>query len=159
MPVYRNPDFRRLPDGLDAIFAAAADDSFFALPGWYDLMARHGVPPATETRIYSDERTGSAAALVLQVVDSGSGRRLASLTNAYSVEHGVLCAPATDAATGLDKILGTILDESPRWTPSHWKSSIRVQRPIAPPRPLCAVPVFSSNACSTPGPGTRKRRV
>jgi len=115
MPVYRNPDFRRLPDGLDAIFAAAADDSFFALPGWYDLMARHGVPPATETRIYSDERTGSAAALVLQVVDSGSGRRLASLTNAYSVEHGVLCAPATDAATGLDKILGTILDESPRW--------------------------------------------
>jgi Acetyltransferase (GNAT) domain len=115
MPVYRNPDFRRLPSGLAAIFAAASRDSFFALPGWYDLMSRHGVPPATETRVYSDERPGSAAALTVQVVAGGGRRRLASLTNAYSVEHGILSEPAVDITAGLDEILGAILAESPRW--------------------------------------------
>ncbi len=114
MPVYRNPDFRRLPEGLASVFEAAARRSFFALPGWYDLMARHGVSAATETRLYSDERPGSAAALALQVVAGPGGRRLASLTNAYSVEHGILAAPA-DIATGLGAILGEILGERPRW--------------------------------------------
>jgi Acetyltransferase (GNAT) domain len=115
MPVYRNPDFRRLPSGLAALFDAAARDSFFALPGWYDLMTRHGVPPATETRLYSDERPGSASALVLQVVDGEGRRRLASLTNAYSVEHGILAAPEADLAAGIAAIVGAILDQVPRW--------------------------------------------
>ncbi len=115
MPVYRNPDFRRLPSGLAALFDAAARDSFFALPGWYDLMASHGVPPATEARLYSDERSGSASALVLQVVDGEGRRRLASLTNAYSVEHGILAAPEADLAAGIDAIVSAILDEFPRW--------------------------------------------
>ena len=44
MPVYQNPDFRRLPAGLACLFDTAVEDSFFALPAWYDLMARHGVP-------------------------------------------------------------------------------------------------------------------
>jgi hypothetical protein len=115
MPVYRNPDFRRLPSALAAIFAAAARDSFFALPGWYDLMARHGVPADSEILVVSDERPGSAAALVLQVAPAGPGRpgrRLASLTNAYSVEHGVLCAPEADIGTALAAILGELLGQS-----------------------------------------------
>jgi hypothetical protein len=115
MPVYRNPDFRRLPSALAAIFAAAARDSFFALPGWYDLMARHGVPPGAEILVASDERPGSAAALVLQIARAGPGRRLASLTNAYSVEHGVLCAPGADLGTALAAILGELLGPSPPW--------------------------------------------
>jgi Acetyltransferase (GNAT) domain len=115
MPVYPNPDFRRLPSGLATLFEAAARDSFFALPGWYDLMARHGVPPATETRLYSDERPGSSAAFVLQVAENDGRRRLASLTNAYSVEHGILATPGADLAKGIDAMVGTILDESPRW--------------------------------------------
>jgi hypothetical protein len=115
MPVYRNPDFRRLPSGLAALFEGAARDSFFALPGWYDLMACHGVPPATETRLYSDERPGSASALVLQVADGEGRRRLASLTNAYSVEHGILAAPEADLAIGIGAIVKAILDEFPRW--------------------------------------------
>ena len=115
MPVYRNPDFRRLPSGLAALFDAAARDSFFALPGWYDLMACHGVPPATETRLYSHERPGSASALVLQVVDGDGQRRLSSLTNAYSVEHGILAAPEADLAAGIGAIVSAILNEFPRW--------------------------------------------
>jgi Acetyltransferase (GNAT) domain len=115
MPVYRNPDFRRLPSGLAAPFDAAARDSFFALPGWYELMARHGTPPATEIRLYSDERTGSQSALVLQIVDGDGRRRLVSLTNAYSVEHGILAAPGADLGAGIGAIVGAMLDEYPRW--------------------------------------------
>jgi hypothetical protein len=115
MPVYRNPDFRRLPSGLAAIFAAASRGSFFALPGWYALMAAHGVLPDTETLICSDERPGSAAALVLRSAQDGAGRRLASLANAYSVEHGILCRAGADLDTGLAAILGEVLGESPRW--------------------------------------------
>jgi hypothetical protein len=59
MPLYRNPDFRRLPSGLARAFDKSCPDSFFALPAWYDLMARHGVPQATEIRVYSDERACS----------------------------------------------------------------------------------------------------
>ena len=40
MPLYRNPDFQRLPSGLACLFDKAADDSFFALPAWFDLMTR-----------------------------------------------------------------------------------------------------------------------
>lgn len=122
MPVYRNPDFRRLPSGLSTIFEAASRDSFFALPGWYDLMARHGVAADAEIMICSDERPSSAAALVLQARRRDPLRRLASLTNAYSVEHGLLCGPAANAvaalganaATALGAIIGELLGEFPR---------------------------------------------
>ena len=97
------------------MFEAAARDSFFALPGWYDLMARYGVPPATETRLYSDERAGSESALVLQVVAGNGRRRLASLANAYSVEHGILAAQGADLPVGIGAIFEEMLKEFPRW--------------------------------------------
>lgn len=115
MPIYRNPDFQRLPPALAGIFNAAAHASFFALPAWYDLMARYGVTPDTETRIHSDERPGSAAALTLQTVEDRAGCRLLSLANAYSVEHGLLHPSGSDLETGLARIIGEILDETPHW--------------------------------------------
>lgn len=116
MPLYRNPDFRRLPNGLAAIFDAASGDSFFALPAWYDLMARHGVPAGIEIRVYTDERPGSATALLLQATGGAdAGRHLASLADAYSVEHGIICPAGTDFATGLGAILSEMLSERPRW--------------------------------------------
>ena len=78
MPVYRNPDFLRLPNGLARLFDTVAEDSFFALPAWYDLMARYGVPAGSEIRVYTDERPGSAMALLLRT----DGRCLTSLANA-----------------------------------------------------------------------------
>ncbi len=156
MPVYRNPDFRRLPDGLGAIFAAAARDSFFALPGWYDLMARHGMPAASETRVYSNEKPGMAVALALRVEEGRSFRRLASLTNAYSVEHGVLCGPAADAASGLGAIVGEILDEVRRWD----AIALEELDPRAPSYRDAAAALrragFLVECVSIPGPGTRK---
>ena len=115
MATYRNPDFTRLPSTLAGIFDAAGRGSFFALPVWYDLMARHCTTPSSEIRIYADEQSGSAAALVLHTAVDTAGRRLVSLANAYSVEHGVLRPPDSDVAAGLAAIIDDILGETPRW--------------------------------------------
>lgn len=115
MPVYRNPDFLRLPSGLSCLFDTVAEDSFFTLPAWYDLMARHGVPAGSEIRVYTDERPGSAVALLLQSRAPEVGRCLTSLANAYSVEHGIICRPGTDLDAGFGAILSEILSERPRW--------------------------------------------
>src|SRR5882724_9581501 len=115
MTVYRNPDFRRLPSGLASLFDSGASDSFFALPAWYDLMARHGVPDGTEIRVYTDERPASATAMLVQTVPGETGRSLASLTNAHSLEHGVLCAADSDVALGLAAVLSQMFSERPQW--------------------------------------------
>ena len=115
MTLYRNPDFRRPPSGLAAIFNSGPHDSFFALAAWYDLMARCGVPPATEIRAYTDERPGSAAAILVQAAPPETRRTLASLTNAHSLEHGMLCAPSADVAAGLAAIVAEIIAERPQW--------------------------------------------
>ena len=105
MPVYRNPDFRRLPAGLTCLFETAVEDSFFALPAWYDLMARHGVPAGSEIRVYTDERPGSAMALLLRSTAPEGDCCLKSLANAYSVEHDIISGPETDLDAGFATIL------------------------------------------------------
>jgi hypothetical protein len=115
MPLYRNPDFRRLPSGLAHAFDNGNSHSFFALPAWYDLMARHGVPQATEIRVYTAERQASATALLAQTTTEDDGRNLASLTNPHSLEHGILHAPGADLETALSAILSEILAERPQW--------------------------------------------
>lgn len=121
MTLYRNPNFRRLPSGLAAIFEDGARDSFFSLPAWYDLMACHGVPEGSEVRVYGDQRPASASAILVQTMPEASGRSFASLTNAHSLEHGILCAPAADVASGLAAILSDILSERPQW--DWWRLS------------------------------------
>ena len=76
-------------------------------------MARHGAPAGAEIRVYADERPGSATALVLRTA-ADRERRLASLADIYSVEHGILFAPGADLAAGLDTILAEIRAERPR---------------------------------------------
>jgi hypothetical protein len=115
MPLYRNPDFQRLPSGLACLFDKAADDSFFALPAWFDLMTRAGAPAGTEFRLYTDEQPSPAIALLLQTAVCGPGRRLVSLANAYSVEHDILHRRGANLDAGLDAILAEILAERPRW--------------------------------------------
>jgi hypothetical protein len=150
MPFYRNPDFRRLPGGLACAFDKRLPPSFFALPAWYDLMARHGVPQATEIRVYTDERPASATALLTQTTIGGDGRNLASLTNAHSLEHGILHAPGADLETGLAAILSEILAERPQWDCLSW-SELDPREPSYPAlvgalrrTGLLVEPVFSS---------------
>ena len=114
MPLYINPDFRRLPSAITAAFAPDAK-SFFQLPAWYSLMARHGLPPGAETRVYTDERACSTTAVVLQTRASGHARRLESLTNAHSLEHGLLYRSAADLQNALPALMSEILGERPRW--------------------------------------------
>jgi hypothetical protein len=115
MPLYRNPDFRQLPSGLACVFETVAEDSFFTLPAWYDLMARYGVPAGSKIRVYTDERPGSAMALLLCSTAREAGRCLTSLANFYSVEHSIISGPGTGLDAGFAAILPEILSERPRW--------------------------------------------
>lgn len=115
MPLYKNPDFRRLPPALCHLFSEAGKSSFFSLPGWYDVMARLGVPQGTETRVYADERPGRSVALVLSRSPDRTRRCLDSLTSFYSIEHGIVAAPAAEIEAGLTAIVSDIVAERPRW--------------------------------------------
>jgi hypothetical protein len=115
MPLYKNPDFRRLPPGLATVFDRSCLTSFFTLPQWYDLLGRFGVPPGTEIRVYTDERPGSMVAVPLQVSIEEGRRSLASLANFYSVEHNLIAAPGAELGRGLAAILAEIQRERPRW--------------------------------------------
>ena len=115
MPLYNNPDFRQMPPGLATVFEHAGQQSFFALPRWYDLLARAALPPGTEIRVYTDERPGSTMALLLQATVEQGRRCLSSLANFYSVEHGLLAAPGADLDRGLAAVLAEIGAERPRW--------------------------------------------
>jgi hypothetical protein len=116
MSIYRNPDFQRPPKGFTDVFDSGVQDSFFSLPAWYDLMARYGVAEGNEIRVYTDERPTSATAVLLQAAKGEAERCLVSLTNAHSLEHGILstAAPA-DVEAGLAAILLEILTERPQW--------------------------------------------
>jgi hypothetical protein len=115
MPLYRNPDFRRLPSGLADIFCKCSGNSFFSLPAWYDLMSRHGVLEGTEIRIYTDEQPASATAILLQDATGKAGRGLVSLTNAHSLEHSILSGPEANLDAALDTVLSEIFAERPQW--------------------------------------------
>jgi hypothetical protein len=115
MPVYKNPDFRRPPPGLAAIFARSSQQSFFSLPQWYDLLARFGTSPDTEIRVYTDEHAASMLALPLSASDADGLGCLTSLSNFYSVEHGPIAGPDTDLNRGAAAILSEIGAERPRW--------------------------------------------
>jgi hypothetical protein len=78
-------------------------------------MARYGVPPDTEIRVYTYERPASATALLAQTTIGDGERNLASLTNAHSLEHGILHTPGADLDTGLAAILSELLAERPQW--------------------------------------------
>ena len=115
MPLYTNPDFRRLLPAPRAIFEKSAPDSFFALPVWYDLMMRHGLPEGAEIRLYTDERPASQIAVLLHTAGARPERSLASLANFYSVEHGLVSSGGADPDAGLAAILAQILGERPGW--------------------------------------------
>lgn len=115
MPVYINPDFRRLPKALGAIFTGQPAHSFFQMPQWYEVLSRTALPEGTQVRVYTSEFPGAEAALLLQAAPGGSRRSLSSLSNFYSIEHHVVAAEGADLERGLAAIVEEIGDERPRW--------------------------------------------
>ena len=79
MSVIENPDFLHLPAPVAALFARAAERSFFALPIWYHVLSRYGTDKDSRPRLYLDDPAAPAAALAcLHMPES---RRLAGLSN------------------------------------------------------------------------------
>ncbi|MBV8505744.1 MAG: GNAT family N-acetyltransferase [Alphaproteobacteria bacterium] len=78
-------------------------------------MARYGVSPETQTRVYTDEQAAPATAVVLQSEPDGKGHRLTSLTNAHSLEYGFVNGSAAGLQTALAEIVSEIVCERPRW--------------------------------------------
>ncbi len=95
MAVFENPDFTHLPQPLAALFAKAAERSFFALPIWYHVLFHYGTDKGATPRLYADDEARPRAALVCQAPKIGS-RRLLSLSNYYSTEYGPIYAAGAE---------------------------------------------------------------
>ena len=95
MFVCQEPDFRALASDISAIFAAAAEASFFAQAAWFDLVSRYARDRGDTVRVYCDAPC-PAAALVCWT--RGDARRLEGMSNSYALEYGPLVPHGSDAA-------------------------------------------------------------
>jgi len=114
MHLVENPDFLHLPAATQALFTRAAERSFFALPLWYHVLARHGTDKAIAPRLYLDNRDSPAVALVC--CRPGAARRLASLSTYYSTQHGPIYGSGEPRlAAALEEIAAALIRERPGW--------------------------------------------
>jgi GNAT acetyltransferase-like protein len=114
MHLVDNPDFLHLPAAQQALFTRAAERSFFALPLWYHVLARHGTDKALTPRLYLDNRDSPAVALVCARHDGA--RRLTSLATYYSTEHGPIYGSGEPRlAAALEDIAAGLIREQPGW--------------------------------------------
>ena len=93
MNILDAPDFLNLPDEAGGLFAAGAEQSFFSLPEWYDLVVRHGLEPQWRPFLYYS----GGAALIGCVPASGRAREIRGCCNVYTIEHSIL---ARESAAG-----------------------------------------------------------
>ena len=114
MPIYSNPDFRNLPPGLASVFGQRSQRSFFALPEWYDLLARFGTSQGTEVRAHTNDASVPTVAMLL-ATESTAPQSLTTFANFYSVEHGLITARGADLPRGVAEIVAEIAAERPRW--------------------------------------------
>ncbi len=118
MLVVRNPNFLALPPGVAALFEKAANENFFSSAAWYDLMARFGLEPARQVRLYVDSDIRTQVALVShgpEKDDTKGSRILRSLTNAYSCEHRIILGPMIDPVVALRELAECLAADSPAW--------------------------------------------
>jgi hypothetical protein len=108
MRILRAGEFSQLKD-----IAAGPLTSFFSLPQWYDLAARHGLEPGWRAQAYVDD--ADKAALVCAVTVDGGLREIRGCINPYTCEYDWLgtsfdAVQATAAAMGrVSKQTQTIL--------------------------------------------------
>jgi hypothetical protein len=114
MHLVENPDFLHLPASLQALFTRAAERSFFALPIWYHVLARHGTDKGVGPRVYTDNRDSPAVALVCG--HHNGDKRLLSLSTYYSTEYGPIYGSGEPRlGAGLEEIAASLLRERPSW--------------------------------------------
>jgi hypothetical protein len=112
MHLVEDPDFLHLPAALQALFTRAAERSFFALPLWYHVLARHGTDKATAPRLYLDKKDSPTVAFVC--ARHGRAHRLTSFSNYYSTEHGPIYGSGEPRlAPAIDDIAAGLLRDRP----------------------------------------------
>ena len=105
MKIYNLANFSNLPDGLRALFAAGAEESFFNLPEWYDIVARHGLEPGWTPRLYAS----GEAALIACVAQGENGGEIRGCCNMYTIDHSVLAV----SASGVRQLFTDLARERP----------------------------------------------
>ncbi len=110
MKVLDQPNFSDLPTALNALFAAGAEESFFNLPEWYDIVARHGLEPGWSPRLY----VSGGAGLIGCVAQGEDGGEIRGCCNMYTIDHAVLAASASNLArTEVQQLFTEIARENP----------------------------------------------
>ena len=110
MKVFDHPDFSNLPGEPQALFAAGAEESFFNLPEWYDIVARHGLERGWTPRLY----VSRGAAFIGCVAQSETGGEIRGCCNMYTIDHAVLAASAPDSAPAdVRQLFADIARENP----------------------------------------------
>ncbi len=113
-------DLNDLPPAPAALFAEAGRASVYASRAWFANLADTAPEPDAAPRIYAAEDDGGAALglLVLRAEGGGGGRaprRLASLTNIYSMLYApILAEAAGDGRAVLAAFARAIAAERPR---------------------------------------------
>jgi hypothetical protein len=80
MRILRDSEFAELRD-----VAGSPAPSFFSLPQWYALLARHGLEKGWQARAYADD--AGRAALVCAVPADGQAREVRGCINPYTCEY------------------------------------------------------------------------
>jgi hypothetical protein len=107
MKILDAPDFLDLPDEAGGLFAVGAQTSFFSLPEWYDLLARHGLEPEWRPRLYYS----GGAALIGCVPASGRPREIRGCCNSYTTEHSILARQ--NAESEVRQLVAALAREKP----------------------------------------------
>ncbi len=91
MKITDSANFLNLPGELHGLFEAGADESFFNLPEWYDIVARHGLEPGWTPRLYASNE----ALLIGSIAKAEDGREIRGCCNMYTIDHSVLAVSAS----------------------------------------------------------------
>jgi len=82
---------------VEQLFSSAGEGSFFSLPGWYDLVSRHGMRPGWRPRLFVND--AATAGLVLQRNERTG--EMASCSNPYTCEYDAIFCGDTAAVRDL----------------------------------------------------------
>lgn len=91
MKIHDCASFSNVPQELDGLFAAGAEESFFNLPEWYDIVARHGLERGWTPRLYAS----GEALLIGSIAKAEQGGEIRGCCNMYTIDHSVLAVSAS----------------------------------------------------------------